>query len=92
MKRSKGILCGKTRNLARGIKRITVNEHFKKFGEGDKVLIKIKPKNKLTFPHPKFNGRAGVVIGKKGNAYVVKVKDGKKTKLVDVLPVHLERL
>ena len=47
MKRSKGILNGKNRNIARGIKRITVNGYFKEFNVNDKVFIHIKQKNKL---------------------------------------------
>lgn len=81
---------GKTRSLAKGLKRITVNQRFKEFNVNDKVLIRLKPKNKITIPHAKFNRKHGVIVGKKGQAYIVKIKDGNKDKTVDVLPVHLE--
>ncbi len=91
MKRSKGKLCGKTRTMARGIKVITVNQHFKTFEPGESVLLKFKPKDMLKYPHARFNKKHGVIVNKQGNAYKVKLKDGNKIKYLDITPIHLER-
>jgi len=90
MKRSKGMLSGKNRNLARDIKRVSINQHFKTFKQGELVFINIKPKNRVPIPNVKFNKKHGIVVGKKGNAYTIKFKDGKKDKFIDILPIHLE--
>jgi len=69
-----------------------VNEFLKKFEVGEKVVIKIEPSVHKGMPFPRFHGRVGVVIGKRGKAYLVKIEDGKKEKLIISHPVHLKRV
>ena len=90
-KGSKGKMARRTRNLGRHKKKLTVSDMMKKFEEGDKVLVKIKPNYNTSLPHPKFNGRHGKVLGVKGMAYVIQIKCGKALKSLDILPVHLEQ-
>jgi hypothetical protein len=42
-------------------------------------------------PFSRFHGLTGVVIGERGAAYEVSVKDGNKTKMVVARPEHLVR-
>ena len=40
-------------------------------------------------PFSRFHGLTGVIIGPRGSAYEVSVKDGNKTKIVVARPEHL---
>ena len=42
-------------------------------------------------PFSRFHGLTGVVVGERGAAYEVSVKDGNKTKMVVARPEHLVR-
>lgn len=83
----------KTRNLlkkrarARGLSPITKGLQI--FEEGEKVNIVIDPSVHKGMPFSRFHGLTGVVIGARGNAYEVSVKDGNKTKIVVARPEHL---
>ena len=71
---------------------VTVTRYLQKLEEGDRVVIDIHPSIQEGRPHPRFNGRVGVVVGTQGSAYIVKITDGKKEKLVISHPIHLRRL
>jgi len=40
-------------------------------------------------PHPRFHGKTGEVVGKRGRAFVLKITDGDATKTLIALPEHL---
>ena len=42
-------------------------------------------------PHPKFHGLTGRIIGKKGESYVVQVRNKKSLKTIFLRPEHLRR-
>jgi len=42
-------------------------------------------------PHPRFKNAAGTILKKQGEAYLVEIKDGNKTKKVVSYPIHLKR-
>ena len=85
----------KTRNKlkksvrARGLSPIT--KAFQTFEPGEKVNIIIDPSVHKGMPFSRFHGLTGVVIGERGAAYEVSVKDGNKTKMVVARPEHLVR-
>ena len=92
MKASKGTRT-KTRTLlqkkprARGLSPIT--KAFQSFDEGEKVNIIIDPSVHKGMPFSRFHGLTGVVIGQRGAANEVSVKDGNKTKIVVARPEYL---
>ncbi|MCX6767610.1 MAG: 50S ribosomal protein L21e [Candidatus Micrarchaeota archaeon] len=87
MKRSAGIYSKHSRRLySRG--RITVAKLLKQFPEGSCVRIRINPCFRGGAPL-RFNNRAGKVIGKRGNAFEVRIMDGGKEKTFYVKNVHL---
>ena len=94
MKASKGTRT-KTRTLlqkkprARGLSPIT--KAFQSFDEGEKVNIIIDPSVHKGMPFSRFHGLTGVVVGERGAAYEISVKDGNKTKMVVARPEHLVR-
>ncbi|MBR4503571.1 MAG: 50S ribosomal protein L21e [Candidatus Methanomethylophilaceae archaeon] len=83
----------KTRNLlkkkarARGLSPIT--KGLQTFEEGEKVNIIIDPSVHKGMPFSRFHGLTGVIIGERGSAYEVSVKDGDKVKTVIARPEHL---
>jgi large subunit ribosomal protein L21e len=94
MKASKGTRT-KTRQVlqkkprARGLSPIT--KAFQIFESGEKVNIVIDPSVHKGMPFSRFHGLTGVVVGSRGAAYEVSVKDGNKTKTVVARPEHLVR-
>ena len=91
-KRSHGLFVGKTRHLARHHmpSQLSVDAHIKKFNVGDKVAI-IPKGNFRNIPHPRYRGRIGTVIEKRGSAYVVKVRIMSAQRTLVVPVVHLEK-
>lgn len=59
------------------------------YKEGDRVHIVINPSIHRGMPHRRFHGRTGVVVGKRGKSYIVKVYLGDKEKTLFVRPEHL---
>ncbi len=92
-KRSNGLFVGKTRQLARHHKpsSLSISEMIKGFNVGDKVAI-VPKGNFKNIPHPRYKGRIGTIIEKRGNSYVVELNvfDAKK-KLV-VPAIHLDKI
>ncbi|MBS3816767.1 MAG: 50S ribosomal protein L21e [Candidatus Thermoplasmatota archaeon] len=95
MRRSKGTRQGTRKILRkdpskRGL--IPINRALQEFEEGEKVKIMIEPSIQKGQPHNRFHGKIGEVEGEQGDAFVVSVKDGDKTKEVIVRPEHLEKM
>jgi large subunit ribosomal protein L21e len=42
-------------------------------------------------PFPRFHGKTGKVIGKRGSAYLLSVMDGNKEKTVISRPEHMKK-
>ncbi|HJJ67225.1 MAG TPA: 50S ribosomal protein L21e, partial [Methanocorpusculum sp.] len=40
-------------------------------------------------PHPRFHGKTGTIVGQRGRAWLLQIKDGKATKTVIARPQHL---
>ncbi len=69
--------------------KVSISRYFHSFKEGDSVVLKPEPAVQKGMPHPRFQGKSGVVTGKQGNCYKVMVKDGKMEKTVLAHPIHL---
>ena len=71
--------------------KVKLSEYFKKFDEGERVSVirelSVQPKFPL-----QLQGRSGVISGKRGNNYLVKINDMKKEKTYIIHPIHLRRL
>ncbi len=91
---------GTARRKTRGIfslkhrlkSKISIRAFLQKFNEGDKVLISVSPNYHSGMPYRRFIGKSGVILGKQGSVYKVKVKDFNKEKIVLVHPVHLKKV
>lgn len=70
-------------------KGIRIRKLLQEFEVGQPVHIKIESASHKGMPHPTYQGKTGQVVGKRGRAYLVKIKDGGKDKTVISAPEHL---
>ena len=91
MKRSHGHMAGRTRHLARHHKPSELNTRsiIKEFGIGDMVTI-VPKSNVRNIPHPRYRGRTGRVVERRGSAYVVQLRMMNATRKLIVPSIHLE--
>lgn len=82
----------RTREKFRRSVRTPVNEFLKRFEIGEKVIININSSSLNGMPFRRFQGLIGEVVGKRGRAYVLKIKDGNKVKTVISKPEHLKKI
>ena len=71
--------------------KISFTRYFQKFEEGDTVAV--ARELSVIFGYEKrIQGRTGKVLGKRGEAYHVEIKDFNKPKRYLIKPVHLIRI
>jgi large subunit ribosomal protein L21e len=84
----------RTRNLKTKLRdrgKTKIRKYLQSFKENDVVSIVIDPSYQ-SIPYPLFHGKTGRVIGRRGRACFVEIKDGDKTKKVVVAPEHLTKI
>ena len=69
--------------------KIPITPRLIDYQPGDYVDIIINPAVHKGMPHRRFHGKTGRIIGKRGRAYIVEVRDGGKIKTLIVRPDHL---
>lgn len=92
MRRSKGFKSGTRYKLKKAVRakgKRSIAKTLAQFGEGDKVHIVIDPSVQKGTPHPRFHGKTGEVIEKRGHAYLVSVSENDAKKTVICAPAHL---
>ena len=70
--------------------KVSISKVLQEFEIGQKVQLVAEPSIQKGLYFPRFHGKHGVVIGKRGNAYLVEIKDFNKKKTLIVAPVHLK--
>lgn len=65
---------------------------MQQFKEGDRVTIDIESAVHKGMPHPRYEGRSGIVIGMQGRVYKVAVMDGGIRKIFLSNAVHLRKI
>jgi large subunit ribosomal protein L21e len=65
---------------------------MKEFKPGDKVVIRQYALSQSGMPFPRFLGKVGTVEGKRGRAYMIKVRTDSKVRELQVAPEHLALL
>ena len=81
----------RTRKLHREHGKIKLSLYFQKLKEGDRVAVVGELALQPKFPR-QIQGRTGTIIGMRGRAYVVKIKDIKREKTYVIQPAHLKKL
>ncbi|MFH8080837.1 MAG: 50S ribosomal protein L21e [Candidatus Aenigmatarchaeota archaeon] len=72
--------------------KFTVNRFMQSFEIGDRVMIDLVPSQPKGRPFKRFIGKSGIVIDKRGDAYIILVRDGGKEKKVISRPEHLKAI
>ena len=71
--------------------RMGISKRIKRLEIGSKVVIMPKG-NFRNIPHPRYKGRVGTVLERRGDAYVIEIYVSKSTKRTLIVPqLHLER-
>jgi large subunit ribosomal protein L21e len=84
-RKSRQVLKKKPRE--RGIQPLSRILH--KYNSGDKVVVKIDSSIHGGMPHSRYHGKVGVVMKRRGQAYIVEmIEEGKIRELI-VRPEHL---
>ena len=71
--------------------KLQLSRYFQELKEGDFVAISKEPAVQSSFPN-RWQGITGIVEGKRGKAYVIKIKDGRKEKRLLIEPIHLKKI
>ena len=71
--------------------KLSLSKYFQKFNEGERVCVIMEHSQDPKFPK-RIQGLSGVVAGKRGRSYLIKIKDGNKEKTYIIKPVHLKKL
>ena len=86
----------KTRDkLSKPVRRrgkISLTTYFQELQEGDRVCLVAEPAIQRGMYYPRFHGKIGHVLGKKGRCYQVSIVDGNLQKTLIVHPVHLKKV
>ena len=88
VRRSKGALSTRTKKL-RLKEPVTVSKLVKSFSVGNKVIIDPKAYQR-GIPALRYINRQGIIIEKRGECYVIEIRDGNKKKKLVSHPVHLQ--
>ena len=85
----------KTRHKLQKSKRekgkVSVSRYFQSFDQGARVVLKAEPAIQKGMYFPRFHGRVGTVLKKRGECYEIEIKDLGKTKTLIVHPIHLKQ-
>ena len=68
-----------------------LSRQFQSLKKGESVAVIREVSVHSSFPE-RLQGRTGVVMAKRGAAYVVAIKDNDKAKQFIIRPIHLKRI
>lgn len=71
--------------------KLQFSRYFQELKEGDFVAISREPSVTSNFP-TRFQGITGVVEGRRGNSYIVKLRDNNEYKKILIEPIHLKKI
>ncbi len=71
--------------------KLRFSKYFQKLKEGDRVAVVREPAVQSYFPE-RMQGRTGMIDGKRGGTYIVRIKDQEKEKKFLIAPIHLKKM
>ena len=71
--------------------KIRLSHYFQEFKDGERVTVIRELALNPKFPH-QIQGRTGTIESKRGNSYLVKIKDLNKEKTYIIHPTHLRKI
>lgn len=66
-----------------------VSRFLQTFEPGARVIVRLEASDPRGMPHPRYQGRVAVVVGRVGRAYRIEFLDGNKRKELIANAVHL---
>lgn len=72
--------------------KISLTRYFQPLTVGQRVILAAESAVHAGMYHPRFHNKVGTITEKKGNCYIIQIKDNNKSKLQIVHPVHLKRV
>jgi large subunit ribosomal protein L21e len=72
--------------------KLRLTARLAQYKEGDIVALIIDAAAHKGMFHPRHHGKTGTVVGKQGNAYLVRVMDKNKQKTLIATAVHLKHV
>jgi large subunit ribosomal protein L21e len=83
--RTRGTLTKEVRE--RGMPPVTT--FLQTFATGSRVIVRLEASDPRGMPHPRYQGRVAVVVGRVGRAFLIEFRDGNKRKQLIANAVHL---
>jgi ribosomal protein L21E len=71
--------------------KLSFSKYFQELNKGDSVAVIKEVSQKINFPE-RLQGRTGIVEGRRGQSYIVKIKDQTMEKIFIIEPIHLKRI
>jgi large subunit ribosomal protein L21e len=72
--------------------KISLKRYLAEFQDGDRVSLTLEPAVHEGTYCPRFVGKSGTVLARRGDCYEVEIQDFNKTKTLIVHPVHMKKL
>ena len=70
--------------------KIGLSRILRNYQPGEKVVVQIDSSVHKGMPHRRYHGKIGMIVDKRGRAYVIDVTQGKATREIIVRPEHLK--
>jgi len=71
--------------------KLQLSRYFQELNKGDFVSVSKEQSVSSSFPK-RIQGRTGIVEGRKGKTYIVKITEGSKDKRFLIEPIHLKKI
>jgi large subunit ribosomal protein L21e len=93
VRKSRGFRSGTREKLTQKTAyRPAITKFLQEFKNNQKVVILPEPSSQRGMPHPRFKGKMGTIVGKRGKSYIVEFLDVNKLKKVIARPEHLKAM
>ncbi len=70
----------------------SIRDFLQNLNVGDRVCLDVEPAYQKGMYRPKYLGKIGVITGKRGRCYLVKIDDISKPKSLIIHPIHLRKV
>jgi len=71
--------------------KFSLSRFFQRFQDGDRVAVLIEKSKSFGFPE-RLQGMTGIIEGKRGRSYIVRIKMMRKEKQFIIEPIHLKKI
>ncbi len=71
--------------------KLSFSRYFQNLKKGDSVAVVKESAVQSSFP-TRLQGRTGLIEGKRGKSYIIKIKDQSKEKIFLIEPIHLKKI